>query len=198
VAERLLESANSPYPAAWSADDRVVFDETISSNLNIGVVATQGDRTARPLLNSQFSEFRPALSPDGRWLAYVSNENGPNEIYVRPFPDVNQGKWQVSTTGGTSPVWSPDGREIFYRGASSLMAVPVTTTPAFKAGTPQPLFSLATYVFPANGRKYDISPDGRRFLFLKGVDAVQAANAPAPPLVFVENWTEELKRRVPR
>jgi serine/threonine-protein kinase len=133
----------------------------------------------------------PALSPDGKWLAYQSTESGQMSIYVRPFPNVSAGRWQVSAGVGFAPLWSADGSEIFYRSATSLMAVPVRTSPTFSAGTPQALFSLADYVLAGTrGIKYDVAPDGR-FLLLKDETGVSGSQE---RLVVVQHWFEELAR----
>jgi Tol biopolymer transport system component len=113
-------------------------------------------------------------------------------IYVRSFPDVNKGRWQVSTNGGDSPLWSPDGRELFYLNGEAAMAVSVATEPSFNIiGTPQVLF---------RGTPWDISPDGKRFLMIKPPESGQspaAAPPPQPKINIVLNWFEELKQRVP-
>ena len=117
---------------------------------------------------------------------------------MRPFPGVNGGKWKVSSGGGQEPAWSPDGRELFYVGPDSLMVVPVDRGLTFSAGTPRPLFPRGGYL-PARGgvaRRYDIGPDGKRFLFVKAGSQIGDA-AQVPHLIFVENWFEELKQRVP-
>ena len=105
------------------------------------------------------------MSPDGRWIAYRSDERGRGyEIYVRPFPNVDEGKWSVTTDGGSSPVWAPGGRELFYQNGDAMMAVPFETEPTLTFGKPQLLFSgsyIRTY------RNFDISPDGQRFLMIK-------------------------------
>ena len=115
-----------------------------------------------------------------------------------------QGKWQISAGGGISPVWSPDGQELFYTPdrsgfqASRLMVVPVQTESMGTAAAPEALFSLGGYFSPGVGRHYDISPDGQRFLFLKPAEVAQTSeDAPLPQLVLVLNWFEELKERVP-
>jgi serine/threonine-protein kinase len=127
-------------------------------------------------------------------MAYTSNESGRAEVYVRPFPEVNKDKWQVSTSGGNSPLWSRDGRELFYRSGDSAIAVAVQTEPTFKCGKPVPLFR-GTYVF----MYWDISPDGKRFLMMKETAATAKPAAPETPrkINIVLNWLEELKQRVP-
>jgi hypothetical protein len=133
-------------------------------------------------------------------MAYMSGESGNPELYVRPFPEANKGKWQISTNGGAAPLWSPDGKMLFYRGGGSVMAVPVESEPTFKCGKPQVLFR-DTYVPYSleNPYTWDISPDGKRFLMLKAVQpAAKAPAAEAPRKInIVLNWLEELKQRVP-
>ena len=114
-------------------------------------------------------------------------------------PVLDDGKWQVSPAGGDEPVWSPDGRELFYREGTStnLMAVPVGTEPSFTYETSQNLFSVSGCSFPGGGRKYDIAPNGQRFVFLKGGGAQTGEDAGPPQVIVVQNWHEELKRLVP-
>jgi hypothetical protein len=139
-------------------------------------------------------------------MVYTSDESRRKEVYVRPFPDVNKGRWQVSTNGGDSPLWSPDGRELFYRNGDAVMSVPVKTEPGFSIeGTPRILFR-GTYVQETaqEGTPWDISPDSKRFLMMKESSTAgngsqkQEAAAPAPSkIIVVTNWFEELKQRVP-
>ena len=150
------------------------------------------------LLQESYSENQPKVSPDGRWIAYTSDESRRNEIYVRSFPDVDKGRWQVSTNGGDSPLWSPDGRELFYRSGDAVMAVSVKTEPSFSiVGTPQILFQ-GTYVRTSGQEStpWDISPDGKRFLMIKEPE-ISTAAGPQPRIDIVLNWFEELKERVP-
>jgi hypothetical protein len=152
-----------------------------------------GERKAQPFLRTRFDEAVPRFSPDGRWLAYVSNESGHNEIYVQPYPGPD-GKWQISTEGGREPVWNRNGRELFYRSGDKMMAVEITTQPNFIVGKPRMLFEGRYRPTPATSPNYDVSPDGQRFLMLKPVE--QAQSAPTQ-INVVLNWFEELKRRVP-
>jgi hypothetical protein len=119
----------------------------------------------------------------------------PVEIYVRPFPNVAGGKWQVSSSGGARPLWARNGQELFYESRGALMRVPVTTVPTFQAGTPSQLFD-GPYIYGALERTYDVSPDGRRFLMIKESDRPVEAGASAR-LILVPHWFEELKRLVP-
>jgi Tol biopolymer transport system component len=191
------------WPASLSRDGNTLFfgqviTGTTSGGYNIGMLSMEGDRTPKLLLHENYGEFNPQISPDGRWLAYQSNESGPDqpEVYVRPFPDVESGgKWQVSTSGGRYPLWSPNGRTVFYVGPDGFMAVPVETDPTFTLGAPQILFS-GPYL------DSDISPDGKRFLMVKaeGDESSDSETATADPrkINIVLNWFEELKERVPK
>jgi hypothetical protein len=117
-------------------------------------------------------------------------------IYVRPFPDVDAGRWQVSTGGGTQPLWARNGRELFYRSAGAVMAVPVEAGPNFVAGNPTVLFQ-GEYAATRGGRNYDVTPDGRRFLMLKQVIGRGSdQDVPSSRFIVVENWFEELNRLV--
>ena len=130
-------------------------------------------------------------------MAYESDESGQLEIYVRPFPNVEDGRWQVSAGGGTRPLWAPDERELFYLAPQGeLMAVPVRTEPNFTHGNAEMLLEGRIYAGAgdAPGRTYDISPDGKRFLMIKNADDDGTSD---PKLILVENWLEELKRLVP-
>ena len=168
---------------------------------DIGIVTLGGDQARQPVLDEDFREGTPEVSPDGRWMAYRSDESGRNEIYVRPFPDVAGGKWQVSAEGGNYPAWSRDGRELFYRTLAGtdppLMGVTVETEPTFSASVPQTVIE-AGYVFASRqGRNWDISADGQRFLMLKESGATDDASAQRAQIILVQNWFEELNRLVP-
>ena len=148
-----------------------------------------------PLMHTSFGELNGEVSPNGRWIAYQSDESGRAEVYLRPFPNVEAGRWQVSTAGGDRPLWARNGRELFYVTAGGLMTVPIEPTNAASMGKPGRLlddrYFFGALYFP--GRTYDVSPDGKRFLMIK-----EAPEESSPSrLVVVLNWTEELKRRVP-
>jgi serine/threonine-protein kinase len=199
TAERLAESdGRQVFPTAFSPDATrlVVFGNHVDTpnNDDVGIVHL-GNKQAVQLLQTKFGERNPDLSPDGRWLAYDSNESGREEIYVRPFPDVEKGRWQVSTGGGIQPKWARNGRELFFRHGTALMAVPVKTDPGFAAGNPAVVFE-GSYATPQGGRGYDVSPDGRRFLMIKeGASSGDAT--PQAQIILIQNWFEELKRLVP-
>jgi len=144
-----------------------------------------------PLVTTAAAEGNPALSPDGRWLAYSSDESGTMEVYVRPFPEVASARWQVSTTGGTQPVWANSGRELFYRnGRNELVAAEVRAGPGFSVGEQRALFSVAPYASPGFFQSYGVSPDGRRFLMVS-----EGASSQENELILTENWFQELKAR---
>src|SRR4029077_15998782 len=124
------------------------------------------DRKAQPFDTGEVGASSPCFSPDGRWIAYTSNESGRTEVYVRPYPGPG-GKWQVSTDGGTEPAWNPKGRELFYRAGNRMMATPVTFQPAFSVGKPAVLFEGSWLPSPRTSPNYDVSRDGQRFLMLK-------------------------------
>ena len=153
----------------------------------------EGEREAQPFLQTPFEEGGAVFSPDGRWLAYVSNESGRYEIYVQPFPGPG-GKWQISTEGGREPVWARNGRELFYRNSNQMMAVEITTEPTFSAGSPRLLFEGAFMSGTVFLPYYDVTPDGQRFVMLKPVESETSAPT---QINVVLNWFEELKQRVP-
>ena len=166
--------------------------------------ATPSSTAARPtqaLIQTTFNELNAEVSPDGRWVAYQSNESGFNQVYVRPFPNVDTGHWQVSTGAGTRPLWARSGRELFYEANGALMVVTAQTTGTmFSAGNPTKVMDITPYYGgggPLTGRTYDVSADGQRFLMIKFSTAGPNSTAVSPSLVVVEHWTEELKARVP-
>jgi Tol biopolymer transport system component len=184
----------------YSVDPRLEVD--------IGMLPMEGNREMKMLLQEKHLELQPQISPDGRWMAYQSHESGKGEIFVRSFPDVTKGKWQVSTSGGNSPLWSPDGRELFYRSGDTTIAVDVETGPAFKHGNPKILFRgmyLSGTVLKIVTTPWDIHPNGKKFLMIKppasaaGESAAgkSSAAAPQPKIIVVTNWFAELKQRVP-
>jgi eukaryotic-like serine/threonine-protein kinase len=181
-------------PRSFSRDGKTLVMEDVSRDLqqyNIAALSMEGDHTWRPLLKNA---LQPRISPDGQWMAYKSNEAGQGEICVRPFPDVDKGKWQVSMGSGDSPLWSRDGHELFYLSGDAVMGVSVTTEPSFSiVGTPRVLFHGGYIVpIPVDGPPWDISPDGKRFLMIKEPRAAMSFRK----INIVLNWTEELKRLV--
>ena len=192
-AERLTQSPNRQAPYSWADDGQLLLFEEQSpeTDTDIWKVSIDGDRPPESVLQESYAERRPAVSPDGRWLAYQSDESGQWQIWVRPFPDVESGRWSIGT-GGMSPKWSPDGQELYYRGDDAMMAVRIDTTDGFAAGTVVRLFDDRYVRREATGNfadQYAVAPDGR-FLMMKELPL-------AAELVIVRNWAEELKQLLP-
>ena len=145
--------------------------------------------------NPSFNENNAEISPDGRWLAYQSNESNQNEIYVRPFRGGAEERRLVSNDGGTKPQWARNGRELYFLNGTSMMSVAIQTTPTFNLGPPTKLFD-GRYFSGITGRTYDVSRDGQRFLMVKAPTAGDPSANPGS-IVIALNWTEELKARVP-
>jgi serine/threonine-protein kinase len=187
--ELLAERHSVTAPYAFSKDDRLlVFREDSPATGHDLMMLSIADRKVQGLLQTPANELNAEISPDGRWLAYESDESGAHEIYVRPFPDITAGRWQVSTAGGRTPLWSRDGRELYFLGLdSAMMAARVETTTAFVSSAPFRLFAHHNYVGGAAsiGRTYDQAPDGR-FLMIKP--------APSPNITVVLNWGQTLNR----
>jgi Tol biopolymer transport system component len=147
------------------------------------------DTVPRVLLATRFDNYAMALSPDGQWLAYVSNESGVSEVYVRPFPAVDSARFAISVAGGMEPVWRRDGTELFFRDARGAMfAVPVTTGRRFEHGTPKLLFSIPGLSQQEYHRGYDVDPDGKRFLM------VASGGRETTALNVIFNWRAELEK----
>ena len=161
-----------------------------------GAPAASVQRPSEPLVQTTFLEVNAEISPDGRYLAYQSTESGKDDIYVRPYPKVNDGRWQVSTRGGTRPAWARNGRELFYvDAAGTLTSVSVQTTgTTFVPGNPAKVFDTK-YVMPTGARNYDVSLNGQRFLMIKAGTTDDTATPMS--VVVVEHWVEELKAKVP-
>jgi hypothetical protein len=161
-------------------------------------VRGEGD-DERPLIQTSAAETSPRISPDGRYLVYMSNESGSNQVYLTTFPE-GRGKWQVSTDGGVWPRWSRDGTEIFYRqragGAATMISVRFESSPELRLGSPRELFSAESNPDLAFGNGYSAftpTSDSDRFIMLRhaGVEAEESTR-----LVFVENWLESWKDQI--
>jgi serine/threonine-protein kinase len=199
AADLLTKSPNPQFPTGVSPDGtRVVFTETFpKTGEDVMVLQLDGTRHALPLVQTPFDERNGIVSSHRGWLAYEANDSGVFQIYVRPFPEVNSARWQVSTNGGTQPLWAPGGEELFYVAPDgALMRVAVAKGPTWKAGTPTKMLEGRYVVSTAVAyRNYDVSADGQRFLMVKASGG--AAPDALPQIVVVEHFDEELKRRVP-
>ena len=203
VEERLVASDQTKVSTSWSADGRFLLYQSTDpqTNSDLWVVPMTGDRTPSVILKTPFVERWGAFSPDGRWVAYQSDESGRNEVYVRPFvppgaagtvAGAAEGQWQVSTAGGVFPVWRPDGKELYYLNpAGAMMAAPITVTGAtFAPSAPVVLFPTRIVgggVDAQQGRQYDVAPDGR-FLINTVLDSAAAA------ITLVQNWNPAGKK----
>ena len=188
-AEQLTKGENAQYPSSWSPDGKVLafYESDAKSGFDIWVLPL-GDEP-QPFLKTQFMEWGPMFSPDGRWIAFTSNRSGSAEVYVTSYPEPGN-LILVSTGGGSKPVWAPSGEELFYRSGDGMMVVPVQTEPTFRPQTGQLLFEWT----PDPGGPvgfYDISPDGKRFVMGK------MHTEELTELHVVLNWFEELNRLVP-
>ena len=201
--EPLTDTTTVDVPFSWSPDGRsLAFIGVREAGAQIWILnlddhspgAVNG-RKAQPFQQGRGFEDAPQFSPDGHWLAYASAESGRQEIYVRPYPGPG-GKWQISTEGGTEPVWNPKGRELFYRTGDKMMAVDIDTQAGFVAGKPRQLFEGPYLANPIGNARanYDVSADGQRFLMIK---SMQQGQAVPTQINVVLNWDEELKRLVP-
>ena len=190
ASETILERVALLFAVDWSRDGRFLItqmnDPKTKTGWNLGVLSI-ADRIWKPFAETPFNEVLGQFSPDGHWIAYVSDESGRSEVYVQPFPGPG-GKWQISTNGGTAPRWRADGQEIFYKTPEGkIFAVAVTTGTGFDASVPVLLFSARFKAAP--GAQWDVSADGKRFLINQPVVDV----APAPMSVVL-NWTAGLKK----
>jgi serine/threonine-protein kinase len=187
--KELLLRMGVQFPGSWTPDGRVlayVDGDFTGNRLDIWLLTVGEDSKSTPFLNTPFDEIQPVFSPDGRWIAYVSNESGRHEVYVRPFPGPAGGRSLISIDGGVEPRWRRDGRELFYRSGDKMMAVAVATTAAFRAEAPHLLFEgrhLQGGTRPGFPQ-YDVTPDGQRFVMITEPERV----APPTRLHVVLNW----------
>jgi serine/threonine-protein kinase len=192
----ILESRRQLFEGLWSADAKwFIYREGGGGGDSRDIFArrTEGDTTRVPLLTAPADEYAPALSPDGRWLAYTTDESGRTEVFVRPFPEVTAARLQVSTAGGTEPVWSHSGRELFYRSRDhKIMAALISVTPSVSVRSQQALFDDRPYKREAFGihADYAVSPDDKRFLMIRHEASENS------PLVLVLNWVDEVRARL--
>ena len=189
----------------WSPDGNSLVFDLVRSDTggDIGVLTMEGERSWEPLLELEAVEFGPTISPDGQWIAYVSDETGRLEVYVQRFPDLGE-RQQISTEGGVDPTWSPDGQALFYLGtggnnqADDMRVVSIDPGPPLSVGNPEVLFDDSGYPRPAGqGRQYDIAPDDQRFLMVALPGTAETRATITPQINVVINWFQELTERVP-
>jgi serine/threonine-protein kinase len=193
-AEETLVSGESliEIPTSWSPDGNfLAFWNVGPEGRRIWMLPLRGDRKPQAFVQTRFNQQQARFSRDGNWVAYTSDESGRWEVYVQPFPGPG-GKWQISRDGGGWPVWSRDGRELFFISSNQLMSVEVTTRPSFSASVPRVVADAPPSLMPtfASSSVYDVSPDGQRFLFVKANEE----KGPLEEVRVVLNWTEELKQ----
>jgi serine/threonine-protein kinase len=196
-AELLLDRERNVFEGIWSKDEEWLIFRTDNNDPGRGdilAVRTADSAVVELLASPDAEESSPALSPDGRWLAYVSDESGRHEVYVRPFPNVDEARWLVSAGGGSEPLWSHSGRELFYRnGNNDMVAVEILAGPTFARGEPRVLFSMRDYPSVQNHPNYDVGPNDQRFIMIQLEESDVESD-----VVMVLNWFEELKAKVGR
>ncbi len=192
--EVLWQGGTHTHTTSVSPDQRWLLyaDYDGTTRGDMWVLPLEGERKPQPFLKTPFNEYDGRFSPNGNWVAYTSDESGKNQVYVQAFPGPG-GKWQVSSEGGDSPVWAPNGKELFFRNGSRFMVVSIATVPTFSAASPRLLFEGPYAVNPRREAQYDVFPDGQNFAMLKGPIAAVGAGQ----YFVVTNWTEELKRLAP-
>lgn len=200
TAERLTSGTLPEFPTTITPDGAAAIYFILSGAPSISRVTLVSPHKSEPLIQTTFNQSNADLSPDGRWIAYQATDSGTSEVYVRPYPDVNGRRTQVSQAGGTRPVWSRNGKELFYLDLNGrFMSVPIATTPAFSAGNVTRVFDTTYYpgssVTGADLRAFDVGLDGQRFLMLK--EQPQSSSERPGSIVVVLNWIEELKARIP-
>ncbi len=189
--ELVLKSGTNKYPTDWSRDGRFILYESQDrqTGADLWVLPLLGDKKPQLFLQTPFNETMARFSPDGKWIAYVSDESGNSQVYVQTFPP-SGGKWQISTQGGYTPRWHGDGKELFYmspdRKIMSAAVNPNGTT--FEVSSPTALFQTQVDVAAATNR-YDVSPDGQRFLMSSPIE-----NTTSPPITVITNWLAGIER----
>jgi hypothetical protein len=187
--ELLFESEYPAFPGSFSPDGKILALHVLVPDRGADIVIAhlEGEKEVYPFVDTRFIEWQPAFSPDGKWLAYTSDESGIYEVYVRAFPGPG-GKWQVSTGGGGDAVWSDGGRTLYYRDGAILSKVAIDTTDGFKIGPPEEVNAdLAALMSRAEGGVFDVASDGRvLFLGSPGADSKRGE------VGVVLNWGAEV------
>ncbi len=186
-AERLSAHVHpeGQFPASWSPDGKTLL---FGDGQGLWTLRPDGDREPRAVLKGTSAPHSAALSPNGRWFAYVSTESGRGEVYVRAFPGAGS-PWTISADGGSEPVWARNGRELFYRSGDRIMAVTVTSDATFSASKPRMLFAARKP--PHTFRSYDVTPNGEFLMIEPG-----ESDTPAKQINVVLNWLQEVRQRV--
>jgi Tol biopolymer transport system component len=190
--EVVLKSDHEKMAEDWSADGRfLLYRETDpKTRFDLWVVSLTGDKNPQPVMRSPFTDFQGRFSPDGKWIAYVSNESGRHEVYAQSFPEAKT-RVQISTSGGYQPHWRRDGKELFFLGGTfDVTAVDISTSNdgALRAGIPHKLFSGPPVPLVTRRNSWEVTPDGQRFLFVTGQQQTEVV-----PLTVVVNWLAEQK-----
>ena len=199
IVERLTTSTNTQVPLTFTHDGKSLIFREIDGVSGFGVLNTlplEGERQPKPLMRTPVNSVNAELSPDGHWLAYQSTESGQDDIHVRPFPEVENGHWQISSDGGSRPAWAPSGRELFYLDSRyRLMTASFQQTP-FGFGKPSAAFQFAFPPRAGPGRLFDVSPDGQRFVAIRSIAEKDDAAQPNQVRMIL-NWDQELQRLAP-
>jgi serine/threonine-protein kinase len=192
-ATRLLASENELWPHSFSPDGKVLAYWEIDAETarDIWVLPLEGDPTPIPFLLTPYNERAPVFSPDGRWISYISDESGRDEVYIRPYPGPGA-QTTVSTGGGVEPIWAPDGRRLFYRSANSMMVVSVETRNGISVSKPTVLFEDRYDRGVAGNLSYDLAPEGDRFLMIQPLGGRTSAS-----FRVVLNWFDDVRRLSP-
>ena len=191
ASENLLDQVGAVDEVFVSPDGRwTIYRAGSGGGRDLYAISNEPDAQPIPLAVSQYEEYSPTLSADGKWLAYGSDETGRSEVYVRPFPDAARGRWQVSREGGTEPKWGPEGRTLFYRRGErgDLIQVEIGPGDSFAVASEEVLFPTLEYQTDTRNRNWDISPDGASFYFVLETPTGEARQ------VMVLNWFEELEQ----
>ena len=187
---RLGTSTDTNFPFSWSPDGRFLAVVLVNSTGNhVWVYDVDGTSASRALTGSEFREGAPTFSHDGRWVAYTALKSGRSEIYMSPFPGPGE-EFTISTDGGNEPQWARKTGRIFYRRGDAMMEVDISTTPTPVIGKPRKLFEGTYKRSTAFWPNYDVTPDGQRFLMIKG-----SPQKPATRVNLVQNWVQDLAQR---
>ncbi len=201
--ELLLDRPGIQFPTTWTSDGGALgfYENHPESFRDIWVLPLEGEPVPQPLVVTPFQDRAPTFSPDGRWFAYVSDKSGRDEVYARPYPSTGPQEYAISVEGGTEPVWSRDGRELFYRHEDRVMVVSIEAAEVLRASAPELLFSGGYDLDNSAGGiggvpNYDVSLDGERFVVLKSDRSIEESGS-GPQVTVVLNWFEELEQRIP-